>query len=124
MPELRQELRGWLADTVMIKCACGWSGEGVQALDHVATVADPAQHHLTTRSKLDELTPREHETLVLMAQGLSNVAIAERMVVTERAIERYVGEVLWKMTGFLNESPPTYNRRVLAVLHYLHEVGS
>ena len=39
---------------------------------------------------LGELTPREREVLELMAEGLSNSAIAERMVVTERAVEKHV----------------------------------
>jgi DNA-binding NarL/FixJ family response regulator len=65
---------------------------------------------------LDELTPRETEVLGLMAEGNSNAAIAERLVVTPGAVEKHVGQVFMKL-GL----PPTdqQNRRVLAVLTYL-----
>jgi DNA-binding NarL/FixJ family response regulator len=65
---------------------------------------------------LDELTPRETEVLGLMAEGNSNAAIAERLVVTPGAVEKHVGQVFMKL-GL----PPTdqQHRRVLAVLTYL-----
>jgi DNA-binding NarL/FixJ family response regulator len=66
---------------------------------------------------LAELTPREHEVLQLMAEGLSNVAIAERIVVTERAVEKHVTNIFQKLR--LPAAPETH-RRVLAVLAYLH----
>jgi len=65
---------------------------------------------------LDELTPREREVLGLMAEGHSNGAIAERLVVTNGAVEKHVSSVFMKL-GL----PPTdqQHRRVLAVLTYL-----
>jgi DNA-binding NarL/FixJ family response regulator len=65
---------------------------------------------------LGELTPREREVLSLMAEGLSNHAIAERLVVTERAIEKHVTSIFGKL-----RLPPTgdTHRRVLAVLAYM-----
>jgi len=65
---------------------------------------------------LDELTPREHEVLELMAEGRSNAAIAERMVVTERAVEKHVTSIFAKLR--LPASGQDH-RRVLAVLAYL-----
>ena len=65
---------------------------------------------------LDGLTPREREVLSLMAEGRSNRAIAERLVVTERAVEKHVTGIFSKL-----DLPPTAgdHRRVLAVTRYL-----
>jgi DNA-binding NarL/FixJ family response regulator len=65
---------------------------------------------------LAELTPREREVLELMAEGRSNAAIAERLVVTERAVEKHVTSIFSKL-----DLPPTAedHRRVLAVLTFL-----
>jgi DNA-binding NarL/FixJ family response regulator len=65
---------------------------------------------------LSELTPREREVLGLMAEGLSNSAIAGRLVVTERAVEKHVTSIFGKL-----RLPPTgeTHRRVLAVLAYM-----
>ncbi|MEO3752253.1 response regulator transcription factor [Streptomyces sp. B6B3] len=65
---------------------------------------------------LEKLTPRELEVIELMAQGRSNAAIAERLVVTERAVAKHTSNIFSKL-GL----PPSDddNRRVLAVLAYL-----
>jgi DNA-binding NarL/FixJ family response regulator len=65
---------------------------------------------------LDELTPREREVLALMAEGHTNSSIADRMVVSNGAVEKHVRNVFLKL-GL----PPTeqQHRRVLAVLTYL-----
>jgi DNA-binding NarL/FixJ family response regulator len=65
---------------------------------------------------LAELTQREREVLELMAEGRSNAAIAERLVVTERAVEKHVTSIFSKL-----DLPPTAedHRRVLAVLTFL-----
>ena len=65
---------------------------------------------------LDELTAREREVLALMAEGDANPAIAERLVITNGAVEKHVGSIFLKL-GL----PPTdqQHRRVLAVLSYL-----
>lgn len=65
---------------------------------------------------LDELTPRERDVLREMAEGRSNLAIAERLGLTERTVEANVRVVLSK----LGLEPDTgQHRRVLAVLAYL-----
>jgi DNA-binding NarL/FixJ family response regulator len=65
---------------------------------------------------LDELTPREREVLGLMAEGRSNGAIAEQLVVSERAVEKHVTSIFSKLgLSASNED----HRRVLAVLRFL-----
>jgi DNA-binding NarL/FixJ family response regulator len=65
---------------------------------------------------LEHLTPREREVLGLMAEGRSNAAIAEELVLTIGAVEKHVANIFMKLS-----LPPseTDNRRVLAVLAYL-----
>ena len=65
---------------------------------------------------LARLTPREREVLELMATGLSNQGIADRLVITLRAVEKYVSTVFDKL-GL--PSSRGESRRVLAVLLYL-----
>jgi DNA-binding NarL/FixJ family response regulator len=65
---------------------------------------------------LDELTPREREVLELMATGSSNQGIADRLVITLRAVEKYVSSIFGKL-GL--PSTGSESRRVLAVLLYL-----
>ena len=67
-------------------------------------------------STLDALSPREREVLGLMAEGYSNHAIAEQLVVTERAVEKHVTSIFGKLR--LPASGESH-RRVLAVLAYL-----
>ncbi len=66
----------------------------------------------------DELTPREGEVLSLMAEGLSNAGIAQRLVITEGAVEKHVTSIFTKL-GL--EVAETDHRRVLAVLRYLED---
>lgn len=96
----------------------------VDAVRRVAggeTALDPeAVASLLGRSKsegrLELLTPREHEVLSLMAEGRTNSAIAQELVVTERAVEKHISNIFWKL------DLPTSSRdhrRVLAVLAWL-----
>ncbi len=65
---------------------------------------------------LDRLTPREREVLTLMAEGLSNGGIADRLVVSHGAVEKHISNVFMKLGLDVEESG---HRRVLAVLTYL-----
>ncbi|MBF6437491.1 LuxR C-terminal-related transcriptional regulator [Nocardia cyriacigeorgica] len=95
--------------------------EFMEALDRVATggtALDPevvSQLMGASRQQqaLDRLTPREREVLELMAQGLTNAAIARSLTVTERAVEKHIGNIFTKL-----DLPPsdTHHRRVMAVL--------
>jgi DNA-binding NarL/FixJ family response regulator len=67
---------------------------------------------------LEALTPREREVLGLMAEGRSNTAIAQELVLTVGAVEKHIANILMKLRLPPSESD---HRRVLAVLAYLRE---
>jgi DNA-binding NarL/FixJ family response regulator len=67
-------------------------------------------------SALEELTVREREVLELLAEGLSNRAIAQRLVIAERTVEAHVKQIFQKLDI---PARPDSHRRVLAVLTYL-----
>ncbi len=90
-------------------------GEGGSALD--PAVVSQLVGRQRRADPVAELTPREREVLEAMAEGRSNQAIAERLVVTERAVEKHVTSIFSKLR--LPPSPDDH-RRVLAVLTYLH----
>ena len=69
-----------------------------------------------TDPQLDRLTPRERETLAMIAEGRSNSAIAEQLLITKRAVERQINGIFVKLE--LTESGEV-NRRVRAALLYL-----
>jgi DNA-binding NarL/FixJ family response regulator len=73
-----------------------------------------------TGGQLDALTPRERETLGLMAEGRTNAGIAKAMVVTLGAVEKHISNIFLKL-----DLPDTDDdhRRVLAVLTYLRSAG-
>jgi DNA-binding NarL/FixJ family response regulator len=85
------------------------------------TVMDPEViAQLLDRNSADgalaTLSPREHDALALMAEGRSNAAIAQRLVITESAVAKHIASIFLK----LNLQPSDDdNRRVLAVLAYL-----
>ncbi|OZE83830.1 DNA-binding response regulator [Rhodococcus sp. 15-649-1-2] len=102
-------------------------GEFVEALARVAAGGTALDPEVITqlmgaskrRTSLDRLTPREREVLALMAQGLTNSAVASKLTVSERVVEKHVGNVFVKF-----DLPPSdaQHRRVLAVLEYLDGV--
>jgi DNA-binding NarL/FixJ family response regulator len=86
--------------------------EGGSALDPEVV----AQLLARSRHPLGELTPREREVLGLMAEGLSNAAIADALVVGGGAIEKHINNIFTKLGLAPGERD---HRRVLAVLRYL-----
>jgi DNA-binding NarL/FixJ family response regulator len=107
-------LKDRVADVSRFTEAVRRVGEGGSALDPevVAQLLGRARRD----DPLYEITPREREVLGLMAEGRSNHAIAEALVITERAVEKHVTSIF----GKLGLSPTAEDhRRVLAVLTYL-----
>jgi len=88
--------------------------EGGSALDPVIVST------LLSKKRSDDplvaLTPRELDVLKLMAEGRSNQGIADKLVITVRAVEKYVSSIFTKL-GL--PSTGSESRRVLAVLEYL-----
>ena len=78
--------------------------------------AAPAGPAASAEPPLAGLTPREREVLGLMAEGMSNAAIASELVITEGAVEKHVANIFGKL-----DLPPSSaeHRRVLAVRRYL-----
>jgi DNA-binding NarL/FixJ family response regulator len=98
--------------------------EFIETLGRIArggSVVDPSliQELVTAQRRNDPLaalTPRERETLELMAEGYSNAGIARRLSVTEGTVEKHVNSILTKLD--LPESHDDH-RRVLAVIAFL-----
>jgi DNA-binding NarL/FixJ family response regulator len=89
-------------------------GEGETVID--PTIVSRLVGRQRRHDPLAELTPREREVLGLVAEGLSNGAIAGRLFVTERTVEAHVKQVFLKLGLAVD---PESHRRVLAVLAYL-----
>jgi DNA-binding NarL/FixJ family response regulator len=102
--------------------------ELVRAIQQVAgggTVIDPSVVELLLASRsgrasdaLGDLTPREREILGLLAEGLSNPAIADRLYLTKRAVEKHINSIFAKLRLGDEEK---VSRRVKAALLYLAE---
>lgn len=98
----------------------------LDAIDRVAageTVVDRELvqlllHRPSTKSRLDELSEREQTVLALLAEGLSDRAIAERLWLAPKTVETHVRHILAKLHL---PADSHRNRRVLAVLTYLGE---
>jgi DNA-binding NarL/FixJ family response regulator len=97
----------------------------IRAVAEGGSVIDPkiveglvAARARAERSPLSELTPREHEVLAQIAQGKSNTAIAESLVLTKRAVEKHINSIFLKLN--LSEAHDV-SKRVKATLMFLAE---
>ena len=110
----------------MLKERVGRVEEFLGALHRVAdggTAIDPeVVGQLLSRSRpddaLERLSPRERDVLALMAEGLGNTAIAERMFVTEGAVHKHIRSIFAKLDLAPSDRA---DRRVTAVLRYLED---
>ncbi|MEV7229890.1 response regulator transcription factor [Polymorphospora sp. NPDC051019] len=105
----------------LLKDRVGDVDEFLRALDTIASggeVIDPqvVRKLLRHRSHLDKLTPRETDVLALMAEGKTNTAIAETLVVTEAAVAKHINRIFAKLELGADD---TTHKRVQAVLTYL-----
>jgi len=99
-------------------------GQFLETVERIAsggTAIDPeVVSQLLARTRRQEpiadLSPREREVLGLMAEGRTNAAIASKLVITQRAVEKHVKNIFQKLRLAPVE---TDHRRVLAVLRYL-----
>ena len=109
-------LKDRVADVGEFAAAVRRVGERGSALDPAVVAL------LVGRNRKDDpvarLTPREREVLEQMAEGRSNQAISQRLVVTERAVEKHVTSIFGKLRLPADAAD---HRRVLAVLTYLRQ---
>ena len=90
--------------------------EGGSALDPEVVSHMLGRRHV--KEPLEQLTPREYAVLALMAEGRSNQAIADKLVISGRAVEKHVTSIFTKLK--LPPAPEDH-RRVLAVLAFLRD---
>jgi DNA-binding NarL/FixJ family response regulator len=107
-------LKDRVSDVAEFAAAVRRVGEGGSALD--PAIVSQLVGRRRREDPIDTLTAREREVLELMAEGRSNSGIAERLVVTDRAVEKHVTSIFGKL-----RLPPASedHRRVLAVLAFL-----
>jgi DNA-binding NarL/FixJ family response regulator/class 3 adenylate cyclase len=109
-------LKDRVSDVEEFAAAVRRVGEGGSALD--PAVVSQLVGRRRRDDPLQDLTPREREVLELMAEGRSNQAIADRMVITLRAVEKHVTSIFGKLRL---SSTDQDHRRVLAVLTFLKD---
>ncbi len=109
-------LKERIFDVAVLTDALRRIGEGECVID--PTIVSRLMERRRRHDPLAELSPREREVLALIAQGLSNLAIAAQLVVTERTVEAHATQIFGKL-GL--EPSREAHRRVLAALAYLRE---
>jgi DNA-binding NarL/FixJ family response regulator len=107
-------LKDRVSDVTDFAAAVRRVAEGGSALD--PTIVSQLLGRRRGDDPLAEITPREREVLELMAEGRSNQGIAERLVITERAVQKHITSIFEKLG--LSTSGDDH-RRVLAVLAFL-----
>jgi DNA-binding NarL/FixJ family response regulator len=127
-PSIAQALRDTRAFGYLLKDRVLDVESFMASARHVArggSVLDPAVvavlvDRRDARAALSVLTAREREILGLMAEGLSNAGIAQRLWLAERTVETHVSSILAKLNL---PSTPQDHRRVAAVVAYLRAIS-
>ena len=112
-------LKDRIADIAVLVDALRRIGDGETVID--PTIVTRLLGRRRERDPLEALTPRERDVLALVAEGLSNRAIGDRLHVAERTVETHVTAIFQKL--HLADEPASH-RRVRAVLEYLRGNGS
>jgi DNA-binding NarL/FixJ family response regulator len=107
-------LKDRVSDVKEFAAAVRRVAEGGSALDPMIVSQLLGRHRHD--SPLERITPREREVLELMAEGRSNQGIADRLVITERAVQKHITSIFEKL-GLAASGDD--HRRVLAVLAFL-----
>lgn len=107
-------LKARVSDIAVLADALRRIAEGECVLD--PTIVARLVNRPRERGPLSELTDREREVLELIAEGLSNQAIGERLFLSPKTIETHIRQIFMKLG--LTEAPDSH-RRVLAVLAFL-----
>jgi len=107
-------LKDRVSDVKEFAAAVRRVGEGGSAID--PTIVSQLLRRHRGEDPLEGITPREHQVLALMAEGRSNQAIADRLVVTERAVQKHITRIFQKLGLTASDDD---HRRVLAVLAFL-----
>ncbi|MDQ4037810.1 MAG: response regulator transcription factor [Actinomycetota bacterium] len=110
-------LKERLADIAVLMDSLRRIDEGECVID--PTIVSRLVHRPRDKSPLEDLSSREREVLGLIAEGRSNRAISERLVVSPKTVEAHVRQILLKLG--LEESPDDH-RRVLAVLAHFRSL--
>src|SRR5256714_2512562 len=109
-------LKERVSDSEQLVSAIQEVARGGSVIDPKVIDALVAARARAAESPLRQLTPRETEILSEMAQGKNNAAIAETLVLSERAVEKHINSIFSKLA--LGEEPEIH-RRVKAVLLFL-----
>jgi DNA-binding NarL/FixJ family response regulator len=111
-------LKERVADLDQLLAAIREVARGGSVIDPKVVEALVAGRSRNAQSPLARLTPREREVLALLAEGRSNAAVAEGLVLSERAVEKHINSIFAKLG--LPETRDAH-RRVKAVLLFLAE---
>jgi DNA-binding NarL/FixJ family response regulator len=82
-----------------------------QVIQRAISRTEPQQKEIQSDSNMDDLTPREYEILCLLAEGLDNAAIADRLTLTKRTVQNHISTIYGKLG---------LNSRTEAMLYALH----